>query len=178
MSTLFEMALKLEEDPHAQDAAILTYRQVLQYEPDHTAAHINIGTLYYNSKRFEKAEQHYRLAIATDPKYALAYFNLGNVVDETGRIEEAVQVYRKALEIKPDYADCHYNLALAFEKLKQPAAALLHWRAYVRLDIHSPWSVHARNQIERILKTIIKLTVVSSNPNPTRTSDRAPLFLV
>jgi tetratricopeptide (TPR) repeat protein len=118
----------------------------------HAAAHINAGTLYYNRQEYSLAEKHYRAAIASDPRYALAYFDLGNVLDETGRVQEAIQTYRTALQLAPTYADAHYNLALAYEKTQQPRKALPHWRAYVKLDTASPWAVHARNQIQRILQ--------------------------
>ncbi len=147
----FARGVALEEDPATQLDAINAYRKTLELEPRHAAAHINLGTLFYNRQDYVAAESHYRQAIAADPRYALAYFDLGNVLDETGRLDEAVSAYQSALTLSPTYADAHYNLALAFEKLKQPRAALRHWRAYVRLDSVGPWSVHARNQIERIL---------------------------
>jgi hypothetical protein len=28
---------------------------------------------------------------------------------------------------------------------------LIHWRAYSKLDVSGPWSIHAKNQIRRIL---------------------------
>jgi len=83
----------------------------------------------------------------------LAYFDLGNVLDETGRVQEAILTYKIALQLAPTYADAHYNLALAFEKLKQPRKALPHWRSYIKLDTSSPWAIHARNQIQRILQS-------------------------
>ena len=125
---------------------------MLGLSPDHAAAHINLGTLYYNQQEFALAEQHYRSAIDSDPRYALAYFDLGNVLDETGRVPEAVQTYKTALQLAPTYADAHYNLALAYEKLREPRKALKHWQAYVKLDTSGPWSVHARSQIKRILQ--------------------------
>ena len=41
-------------------------------DPEHAAAHINLGTLYYNRHDFVKAEHYYRQAIGADPRYALA----------------------------------------------------------------------------------------------------------
>jgi tetratricopeptide (TPR) repeat protein len=150
---LFARGIALEEDPNHQTQAIEMYEQVLEVDPDHAAAHINVGTLHYNRQEYALAEKHYRRAIEVDPRYALAYFDLGNVLDETGRVAEAIQTYSTALQLAPTYADAHYNLALAYEKLKEPRKALQHWRAYVKLDTVGPWSVHARNQIQRILQT-------------------------
>ncbi len=149
---LFARGITLEEDPGAQLEAIDTYQKVLEMEPDHAAAHINLGTLYYNRQDYAQAEKHYRCAIQIDSRYSLAYFDLGNVLDETGRVTEAIQTYKTALQLAPTYADAHYNLALAYEKIKEPRHALKHWRAYVKLDSSGPWAIHARNQIQRILQ--------------------------
>jgi len=149
---LFVRGVTLEEYPSTHDEAIATYLKVLELDPEHAAAHINLGTLYYNRQNFVDAERHYRLAVQADPRYALAHFDLGNVLDEMGRIEEAIAAYRTAIQLAPTYADAHYNLALAYERQRQPRRALPHWKTYVKLDRVGPWSVHARNQVARILE--------------------------
>jgi len=149
---LFAQGIALEEDPNTQAQAIAAYQRVLELDPEHAAAHINLGTLLYNRQDFALSERHYRAAIEVDPRYALAYFDLGNVLDETGRVAEAIQAYNTALQLAPTYGDAHYNVALAYEKIREPRKALKHWRAYVKLDTSGPWAVHARNQIHRILQ--------------------------
>ncbi len=149
---LFARGVALEEHPSTHDEAIEVYVRLLQLEPDHAPAHINVGTLYYNRQDFAAAERHYRLAVKSDPRYALAYFDLGNVLDETERLQEAIAAYSTAIQLAPTYADAHYNLALAYERQRQPRRALEHWKTYVRLDRTGPWSVHARKQIARILE--------------------------
>jgi len=152
VAELFARGIALEEDPGTQSEAMAAYQRVLELDTDHAAAHINLGTLYYNRQDYSLAERHYRRAIAIDQRYALAYFDLGNVLDETGRVTEAIQAYNTALQLAPTYGDAHYNLALAYEKTREPRKALKHWRAYVKLDTSGPWAVHARNQIKRILQ--------------------------
>ena len=149
---LFARGVALEENPTTQLEAVAMYEKVLQLDPNHAAAHINLGTLYYNRQEYTRAEKHYRRAIDVDPRYALAYFDLGNVLDETGRVPDAIGAYKTALLLAPTYADAHYNLALAYEKIREPRRALPHWRAYVRLDNAGPWAIHARNQIRKILE--------------------------
>lgn len=149
---LFARGVALEEHPSTHDEAIAIYLKVLEHEPDHAAAHINLGTLYYNHHDFPSAEKHYRLAIQHDPRYALAYFDLGNVLDETERVQDSIAAYRTAIQLAPTYADAHYNLALALERTGQPRQALAHWKAYTRMDRVGPWAVHARNRIARILE--------------------------
>ncbi len=150
---LFARGVAMEEHPSTHDEAIHTYLRVLEIEPDHAATHINLGTLFYNRQDFVSAEKHYRAAVAADARYALAYFDLGNVLDETERIQDAVVAYRTAIQLAPTYGDAHYNLALAYERLGQARHALLHWKAYLKLDSSGPWAIHARNQVARILET-------------------------
>jgi tetratricopeptide (TPR) repeat protein len=149
----FARGVALEDDPRTQSEAIEAYRRVLQLDPTHAAAHINLGTLFYNRQDYVGAERHYRQAIEVDPRYALAYFDLGNVLDETGCVAEAIKSYQTAILLAPTYADAHYNLALAYEKQKQSRKALAHWRCYAKLDTSGPWSTHAQNQIRRILQS-------------------------
>ena len=152
VAELFSRGVALEEDPTKQMQAMAVYKRVLELDPQHAAAHINLGTLYYNRQDYKSAEEHYRRALASDSRYALAHFDLANVLDETGRVAEAIQTYLTALQLAPTYADAHYNLALAYEKIREPRKALKHWQAYVKLDATGPWSVHARMQIKRILR--------------------------
>ncbi|SRR6266481_332767 len=147
----FTRGVVLEEDTATQVEAIECYKKCIALDPMHAAAHINLGTLYYNRQDFVSAELFYRKAIEVDSRYALAYFDLGNVLDETGRLEEAIQSYQSAITLAPTYADAHYNLALALEKFRQPRKALRHWQAYAKLDTTGPWALHAKNQIRKIL---------------------------
>ena len=147
----FARGVALEEDPATHVEAIDNYKKCVELDPTHAAANINLGTLYYNRHDYVLAERYYRKAIEVDPRYALAYFDLGNVLDETGRLPDAIKAYQSAISLAPTYADAHYNLALALEKARQPRKALQHWEAYTRLDTVGPWSIHARNQIKKIL---------------------------
>lgn len=147
----FARGVSLEEDPGTQTEAIDSYKKCVDLDPSHAAAYINLGTLFYNRHDYVQAESYYRKAIDVDPRYALAYFDLGNVLDETGRLPDAISAYQSAISLAPTYADAHYNLALAFEKARQPRKALHHWQAYAKLDTIGPWSIHARNQIRKIL---------------------------
>jgi tetratricopeptide (TPR) repeat protein len=147
----FARGVALEEDPATQLEAIDNYKKCVELDPTHAAAYINLGTLFYNRHDYPQAERFYRKAIEVDPRYALAYFDLGNVLDETGRLADAIRAYESAISLAPTYADAHYNLALALEKARQPRRALLHWEAYTKLDTAGPWSIHAKNQIKKIL---------------------------
>jgi len=160
---LFLAAVAMEENSARVQEAMDTYLRVLDLNPKHAAACINLGTIYYNQQNYREAERFYRQAVEIDSRYALAYFDLGNVLDETGRLAEAVEAYRSAIGISPSYADAHYNLALAYDRLRRPRKALAHWRAYVKMDPVGAWSNYARSQMQKIMEAE-KLRIVWRRP--------------
>jgi len=148
---MFLRAVRLEERTETLAEAKEVYAAILELQAGHAPAAINLGTIHYNERDFERAEHYYRRATESDPEYALAFFDLGNVLDELQRLPEAIAAYERALELVPQYADAHYNLALAYERRAEPRRALKHWTQYARLDPAGPWASHARGQAKKIL---------------------------
>ncbi len=153
-------AVQLEEQPSTLAQAQGLYERLLELDPQHAAAAINLGTIYYNQRNFQRAEELYRSATVMDPEYALAFFDLGNVLDEMQRLQEAITAYQRAVQLVPQYADAHYNLALAYERQNLHRRALRHWLMYARLDPVGPWASHAKSRARKILGNE-KLSIVS-----------------
>ncbi len=139
------------EEAGEKHRAIALYEQILKLDPTYAAASINLGTIHFHLRQYDRAEELYRHATEADPSYVLAFFDLGNVLDELERPEESIEAYRRAVALSPRYADAHYNLALAYERKGERRSALRHWQSYVRLDNAGPWSDHARSQIHKLL---------------------------
>jgi tetratricopeptide (TPR) repeat protein len=168
---IFLRAVQLEEAGALQpallnDAATL-YKKILDLNPRHAPACINLGTIHYNQGKFIDAEALYRRATEVDSEYALAFFDLGNVLDEMHRLNEAVNAYQRAIELVPNFADAHYNLALAYERQGERRRALRHWMAYTRLDPVGPWASHARRQAKKILGAE-RLSIIHRGTRPVR----------
>lgn len=149
---LFYQAVRLEDESSDGRRIVEMYARVIELNPNHAAALINLGTIYYNQRQYLRAEDVYRRATIADPNYALAFFDLGNALDELQRLTEAIDAYRTAIRIAPKYADAHYNLALAYERIGEQRRALPHWMNYCRLDPSGPWSNHARGQARRLIE--------------------------
>jgi len=147
---LFLAAVQAEEAGEKQ-RAISLYEEIIGIAPAYAPAYINLGTIYFHLRQFDRAEELYRRATEADPGYVLAFFDLGNVLDELLRPDESIAAYRRAVELSPRYADAHYNLALAHERRGERRPALRHWQAYVRLDSSGPWADHAKGQIRKLL---------------------------
>ena len=127
----FELAGELEgSSPQEARAA---YERVLELDPGHGDAHVNLGRLLHESGDAAGADAHYRRALALDPKNATAAFNLGVALEDLGRGREALDAYRRALDLDPASADAHYNAAHLCVRLGETAAALRHLQQYRRL---------------------------------------------
>jgi tetratricopeptide (TPR) repeat protein len=164
---MFLRAVRLEENAGTLVEAQSLYGEILEIQPDHAAAAINLGTIRYNERDFCSAEALYRRATEADPEYALAFFDLGNVLDELQRLPDAIAAYERALKLVPQYADAHYNLALAYERIQEPRRALRHWTRYIQLDPSGPWASHAKTQAKRILANE-RLVIVSRHARTMR----------
>ena len=160
MQEMFLRGVQLEESAATLGEATAVYEAILELKPNHAAACINLGTIFYNQKDFPRAEAMYRRATESDPEYALAFFDLGNVLDEMQRLPDAIAAYGRAIALVPGYADAHYNLALALERQNERRRALRHWLAYTRLDPVGPWAAHAKTQARRIL-SMERLAIVA-----------------
>jgi tetratricopeptide (TPR) repeat protein len=131
--------------------AIGLYEEILEIDPEYAAAYINLGTINFHLRQYERAEQLYRRATEVDSSYVLAFFDLGNVLDELQQPDESITAYLQAVSLSPRYADAHYNLALAYERKGERRKALRHWHSYIKLDHSGPWAEHARSQIHKLL---------------------------
>lgn len=112
------------------EAALRAYEHAIAIDPAFVDAHINLGRLLHDTKRFAKAERVYHEAIKDCGNDAVLLFNLGVLLDDMDRGPDAMAAYEAALRSDPELADCHYNLSLLYEKLAKPKEAIRHMARY------------------------------------------------
>jgi tetratricopeptide (TPR) repeat protein len=151
----FQRALEMERVAAPLAEIIGAYEKALELDPKSSGALVNLGTLYFNARKWKDAEQYYRLALDADPEYALAHFDLANLFDERGDRAKALEHYTAALRISPNYADAHYNLALLYQGSNQPLSAVRHWTAYLKLDPSSQWANIARRELTKLRRSAV-----------------------
>jgi len=83
------------------DEAERVYREVLRREPRQVACLVNLGYLYNDSERYQKAEEMHRRALAVAPDNEAALFGLALALQEQGKTEEALQRWREFLKKHP-----------------------------------------------------------------------------
>jgi tetratricopeptide (TPR) repeat protein len=75
------------------------YRQVLEEEPENTAALLNLGAYFFLKGDFTSAIQSFQKVATTDPTSAAAHFNLGQAYSESYLFEEMRSAMAQAREI-------------------------------------------------------------------------------
>jgi tetratricopeptide (TPR) repeat protein len=158
----FLRGVELEQAHAPVQQAIDAYQLAISLDPKLAAAAVNLGTIYFTSQDWPRAEKYYAKAIETNPDYPLAHFNIGNLYDERGDRARAREHYQKALDLDPRYSDAHYNLALLYQNEGQTMKAVRHWRAYIKLDPTSSWADVARRELDKLYRE----TVVPGRKNP------------
>ncbi|HET9227803.1 MAG TPA: tetratricopeptide repeat protein [Thermoanaerobaculia bacterium] len=81
------------------DVARSLYRQVLEKEPENTAALMNLGAYYYLKGDFGQAIQHFQKVATVDPKNAAAQYNLSQAYSESYLFEEQRRALNQAREL-------------------------------------------------------------------------------
>ncbi len=127
----FDQALELEEsDPQQARAA---YQRVVDAEPDHCAAWINLGRLLHEQRETGEAEKIYQHAVTQCGPDPILMFNLGVLMEDLGRPTAAVEAYQAAITEDPTLADGHFNLARLYEAMGKEQHAIRHLGQYRRL---------------------------------------------
>ena len=92
------------------DAAGECSRRVLQLQPDHCEALVNLGNVYLMQEKFDDAIEQYRLALRINPSHVGALSNLGAALTSTGQYQEAAERYQACIQINPNLINVYFNL--------------------------------------------------------------------
>ncbi|MBT2322001.1 tetratricopeptide repeat protein [Variovorax paradoxus] len=132
LEALFETAEELEAaDPVAAED---TYRLILEQDPAHAHAYLNLGFMLCEAGRCGEAVALYDQGIARCPDDPLMHYNRAVALEELGRVAAALSSYEACLLLAPDFADAHQNAALLYAKAGQKQLAIRHFSAFRRLQ--------------------------------------------
>jgi predicted TPR repeat methyltransferase len=100
-------------------AAEKIYLRLLEQMPDAGLVHYNIGLLYYQTKRYNRAINHYTLAKKSAPADPDLLFNLALCQKKIGRVEDAAKSFQQLIQLEPKEPDSLYNLANCYRELRK-----------------------------------------------------------
>ena len=76
----------------------------------------NVGWIYYNLKKYSKAEQHIQRALFLNDKMCLAYNNLGMVHVAQERWLDAIDDFDAAIKRCPNYVEAYFRCGSVLEQ--------------------------------------------------------------
>ncbi len=78
------------------DAAIKSYRQAIQMDPNAAETYSLMGSALAQAGQYREAEEALRKAVAIKPNFAEGYYHLGNFLKSQGKESEAQEAFNKA----------------------------------------------------------------------------------
>jgi Tfp pilus assembly protein PilF len=138
--TIPERALRDYEDARHDlekrdvDAAEKHLQHAVELAPQFSTAWNNLGTIAYQTRRFELAEQRFREALKQDPAAYEPLVNLGGVLVTLHKLDEALEVNVHAALTRPNDALAESQLGMTYFELGQFDNAVKHLERARRID--------------------------------------------
>jgi tetratricopeptide (TPR) repeat protein len=79
------------------------YLDILKENPDNAEASAQLGDLYFENKRFQKAIPRYEKAISLNPKDVDSHNDLGLARYYSGQTDKAIEILKRGTEVGPSY---------------------------------------------------------------------------
>ena len=139
----FTLALQNHKKNNFQIAEKL-YNEILKSSPFHEGAQSNLGILYNQLGKPQKAINCFEKAIQINPNSANAYYSLGVIFTQLGESQKAINYYEKAIQINPNFANAYYSLGVIFAQLEESQKAISCYEKAIQIN---PNHIHAHNNL-------------------------------
>lgn len=93
------------------EAAIKNFSKVLSIDPNHDAAHYELGLLYVKLKNYAAASASFQKASALKPQNEWYLKSYANAEEDLGNYGNAEKIYKELLERYPDRIETYFDLA-------------------------------------------------------------------
>jgi tetratricopeptide (TPR) repeat protein len=156
---LNQKALFTLRDEGSIDEAIkiLSLAQVIDQTAFFTS--YNLGQLYLNSGKLEKAEGNALRVIQSKKNFIDAHDLLGNIYFKKGKYEDALKEFERVIEISEFDAVGHYNLGCAFWELGNSENAEKEWKRAVEYDSDTT----EREKVKKITQDDFGYSIIVQN---------------
>lgn len=98
--------------------AIIEYDAAIKEDDKFTDAYINLGSIYFNRKKYANAEENFKKATEIDLTNADAWANLGRTYYKMKKYMECEEAYKSSLKAKSDYYGIYKDLGLLYHLQK------------------------------------------------------------
>ncbi len=145
VATLLEEAFALHRAGRLDEAEAL-YERVRAVDAVNVDALTNLGTIYLQRGRYERALETFEASLKRNRRQVNALFNAGLALQGLRRYDDAIRTYRQAVALDPRHYSAHNNLGNAMKEIGEYDAALASFAQALRFKPDHPsanWSVGA-----------------------------------
>ncbi len=103
--------------------------------PENLSAWIQLGNIYFDGSRYDKAIWAYEQAVAIDPKNADVLTDMGVMYRRSGKPQKAVDAFDRAISANPGHETSRFNkgIVLMYD-LKNQKSAIETWKGLVEIN--------------------------------------------
>jgi tetratricopeptide (TPR) repeat protein len=101
------------------DSAVKRLEHAVDLAPQFSAAWNNLGTIAYQTRKYDRAEECFRMAVEQDPQSYEALVNLGGVLVTLRKLDEAMDYNLKAVLTRPNDALANAQLGITYFSVGQ-----------------------------------------------------------
>jgi len=125
-----------QKDLSRQDvtSAVKRLEHAVELAPQFSAAWNNLGTIAYQSSKYDRAEECFREALAQDPQSYEAVVNLGGVLVTLRKLDEAMTYNLEAVLARPNDPLANAQLGITYYFLRQDDLATKYLERTRQLD--------------------------------------------
>jgi predicted Zn-dependent protease len=114
--------------------AINCLNRAIALAPQFAAAWNNLGTIAYQTRQYQQAEEYFRTALQHDPEAYNPLVNLGGALLAQAKIDDSLTINQRAVRVKPDDPLAHSQLGQSYYFLGKLDEAETHLRQAKALD--------------------------------------------
>lgn len=110
-----------------------SFRLAVKHDRSYTDAHVRLGILLFDQKRFAEAKEVFDVAIHLDRKAVVARFYVAQICIELGDYQRALVQLHLVNRLQPDYPAVYLALATIFERIGDHRQAVMEFTRLVEL---------------------------------------------
>jgi tetratricopeptide (TPR) repeat protein len=119
---------------HNVDSAVRRLNDAVERAPQFSAAWNNLGTIAYQTGKYDRAEECFREALKQEPRSFEALVNLGGVLVSEQKLDEALDYNRQAVLARPNDALAQSQLGLTYYLIGSLDLATKHLEQAIEID--------------------------------------------
>ncbi|MGH9683319.1 MAG: tetratricopeptide repeat protein [Candidatus Acidiferrales bacterium] len=123
-----------EEKAGRQKEAVEAWKRAVSMNPENLGLQHSYARALIQEGRYSEAYERYGEILKMFPRDSDALINYGLLAARMGNAEVAMDAWQRAVDADPTQRNAHLYLAEGLDKRSNPAAAVRHWEAFLRLS--------------------------------------------